>query len=152
MRLRADEVEKIVYHLSYLFSYKRPEFYDVCGKLLLYCLAIGDRFMADMLWRELRRDLDHVPLHFLPLFGKFSFRGEVNCDMLFGLKDRVLCLCSKILSGKRVYFWQVLKLIYQIFRKGSIEDIVFMVRWLSLVIFKNHNVISLDEILEGRGV
>ncbi|RLG69017.1 hypothetical protein DRN93_01265 [archaeon] len=157
-KLRADEVEKIAHKLSTLFSQDRIKFYDVCGKLILYCLAVGDEFMAEMLWRELRRDLDHVSPVFSPLFRKFlgrfafTFGGEISCDVFISLKDKVLCLCSEILSGKRVYFWRVLKLLYQVFMKGSIDDILFTIRWLSLVMLKNDKIISLDEILESRGV
>ncbi len=144
--LRRYEVGKIVSRLSEIYVRDRRMFYEICGRLLIYCLAIGDERVAEMLRRELRRDLDRVPPKFLPLL-----RIDFDCRRL-SLRDRILCLCSKMAIGRRLYFWDVFPVFYSVFKSGKIRDIVFLVKWFGLVMFKNYGVLSLDEILEGRGV
>ena len=148
MRLRADEVEKMAHKLSNIFVNDENRFYDVCGKLFIYLKCVGDEVNAELIKRELRRDFDKIPREFMPIFGVdmdvFSFKS---------VERSVLCACSKMVSGMKFSFLDKVILLFDVFKKfKSGEELVRCFKWIELVMFKNHDAIKLDEILEGGSV
>lgn len=147
MRLKADEVEKMAYKLSNIFVNDENRFYDICGKLFIYLKCIGDGVNADLIKREVRRSRNKLPRRFKPIIG-------IRVDPLSfdDVEDSVLCLCSKIVSGMKVGLLEKVRVLFRIFRAKSEEEFFKGFKWIELVIFKNNEIISLDEILEGRSI
>jgi len=138
----------MAHKLPTLFAERREKFYEICGKLFVYLKSLGDDVNAELIKRELRRDFHRVPREFLPIFGinmdVFSFRSA---------EKSVLCACSKIVSGMRVSFLDKIMLLFKMFKHSrSKEELMRCFKWISLVMLKRHDVICLDEILEGGSV